>query len=144
MYDQEGKLSFADVTVDEGTATVQLRAIFPNPTNELLPGLFVKAVINQAVRENAVLIPQRALARGADGRSTVWIVDDQGVVHPRSVTTERALGNAWLIADGLKGGETIIVAGVQKVKPDQKVRTVEQPIDLKLDFSDAESSSNSF
>lgn len=141
LYDHDGVLSFADVSVDEGTATVQLRAIFPNPDNQLLPGLFVRAVARQAVREHAILVPQRSLTRGADGRATVWVVDDQGVVNPRPVVTERAIGNAWLLASGLDGGERVVVAGLQKIRPGATVKATEQDLKIQLDLADGETAS---
>tara|TARA_B100001123_G_scaffold170751_1_gene196540 strand:+ start:831 stop:2048 length:1218 start_codon:yes stop_codon:yes gene_type:complete len=132
-YELQGELKFSDVTVDESTATVQLRAVFPNPNNELLPGLFVKAVIDQAVRNDAILVPQRAVGRGPNGQALVWVLGEDNTVSPKTVTTEQAMGNAWLIADGLDGGESIVIEGLQKVSPGAKVDPA--PSDFEIDLT---------
>ena len=132
-YELQGELKFSDVTVDESTATVQLRAVFPNPNNELLPGLFVKAVIDQAVRNDAILVPQRAVGRGPNGQALVWVLGEDNTVSPKTITTEQAMGNAWLLADGLDGGERIVMEGLQKVSPGAKVDPA--PSDFKIDLT---------
>ncbi|KAA0677413.1 efflux RND transporter periplasmic adaptor subunit [Roseomonas genomospecies 6] len=123
-YPQRGDLQFSDVTVDPGTSSVQLRAVFPNPDLNLLPGLFVRARVEQGVAENALAVPQEAVQRGPDGSARVWVVGDDNKVNPRTIKTERAIDNAWLVSDGLKPGERIVVEGLQKVKPGAEVKPV--------------------
>lgn len=134
-YGQKGELKFSDVTVDRGTATVQLRALFPNADGEILPGLFVKARIEQGVRADAILIPQRAVGRGIDGTAIVWVVNDDDTVSPRPIETERAMGNAWLVSSGLKGDERIVIEGLQKISPGVKVKPVLKKVKIILDLS---------
>lgn len=121
-YPTKGELLFSDVTVEPDTATVQLRAIVPNPDSALLPGMFVRARVEQGVRENAILVPQQAVVRTPDGSPQVWLLDAEDRVSPHRVVTERAVGNAWLIESGLKPGDRIVAEGVQKVGPGVKVR----------------------
>ena len=123
-YPQRGDLQFSDVTVDPGTSSVQLRAVFPNPDLNLLPGLFVRARVEQGVAENALAVPQEAVQRGPDGSARVWVVGDDNKVNPRTIKTERVINNAWLVSDGLKPGERIVVEGLQKVKPGAEVKPV--------------------
>lgn len=123
-YPAKGELQFSDVTVDAGTSSVQLRAVFPNPNKELLPGLFVRARVEQGVAENAITVPQAAVARGPDGSARVWVVGADNKVNPRTIKTERAVGNVWLVSDGLAAGERVVVEGLQKVKPGAEVKPV--------------------
>ncbi len=99
----------------------------------MLPGLFVKAVIDQAVRNEAILVPQRAVGRGPNGQALVWVLGEDNTVSPKTVTTEQAMGNAWLIADGLDGGESIVIEGLQKVSPGAKVDPA--PSDFEIDLT---------
>lgn len=128
-YPEIGHLQFSDVTVDQATGSVQLRALFPNSNNLLLPGLFVRATITQGVEKNAVLVPQQALIRQPDGRTVVWVVSPaEGgglVANMQPVTVVRAVGNRWLLAPngGLSGGEQVVVQGLQKLmRPGTPVR----------------------
>lgn len=123
-YPAKGELQFSDVTVDAGTSSVQLRAVFPNPNKNLLPGLFVRARVEQGVAENAITVPQAAVARGPDGSARVWVVGADNKVNPRTIKTERAVGNVWLVSDGLAAGERVVVEGLQKVKPGAEVKPV--------------------
>ena len=123
-YPAKGELQFSDVTVDAGTSSVQLRAVFPNPNKDLLPGLFVRARVEQGVAENAITVPQAAVARGPDGSARVWVVGADNKVNPRTIKTERAVGNVWLVSDGLAVGERVVVEGLQKVKPGAEVKPV--------------------
>ncbi|BAI76355.1 efflux transporter (plasmid) [Azospirillum sp. B510] len=123
-YPQKGELQFSDVTVDSGTSSVQLRAVFPNPTKELLPGLFVRARVEQGVAENAITVPQAAVARGPDGSARVWVVGADNKVAPRPIKAERPVGNVWLVSDGLAAGERVVVEGLQKVRPGAEVKPV--------------------
>jgi membrane fusion protein (multidrug efflux system) len=116
-YAQPGKLTFADVTVDPATGSYLLRVVVPNPKDLLLPGMYVRAVVGSGVRENAILVPQQAVARDPKGNTTVMVLGPDGVVQPRPVKVSRAVGAAWLVDDGLKAGEQVIVEGLQKVRP---------------------------
>ena len=126
-YTGKGKILFSDVTVDEGTGMVQLRILFPNPDNELLPGLFVRARIEQSRQENAITLPQQCLVRNADGSTIVWIVDETGTVNTRPITVSQVIGDKWLVTSGLKVGDRVVVAGLQKIRPMARVTIVEMP-----------------
>ncbi|QAR32618.1 efflux RND transporter periplasmic adaptor subunit [Geovibrio thiophilus] len=125
-YGHKGVMQFSDVTVDETTGMVQLRVLFPNPERELLPGLFVKASVGQAKDDAAILIPQQAAVRNADGSVIVWAVDAENTVNPRPVQVSDALGNKWLVSSGLQSGDRVVVEGLQKIAPGAKVNPVEQ------------------
>src|SRR3546814_426484 len=103
-----GSLKFSEITVDQGTSSVTLRAEFPNPDGRLLPGMFVKAKLSEGVRNNAVLVPQQAVQRDPKGQASVWVVNDQSMAERRSVTTERTVGNQWLVSAGLQDGERVV------------------------------------
>ncbi len=122
-YPHAGKLLFSDVSVDESTGAVTLRAEFPNPDRLLLPGLFVRARLEQAVSEDAIMVPQQAVQRDPTGAS-VLLVGDDGKVKAQPVKTGAAQGSAWIISEGLKPGDRIIVEGFQKVKPGAGVKPV--------------------
>ncbi|WP_316978194.1 efflux RND transporter periplasmic adaptor subunit [Shumkonia mesophila] len=124
IYQRTGTLKFSDVTVDQGTGTVQLRAVFPNQDGVLLPGLFVKARIEQGVRQDAIVVPQRAVSRSTDGKPLVWVVGADDTVSPRPVEIERILENDWLISAGLEDGERVVVEGFQKIRPGSHVTAV--------------------
>ncbi len=121
-YTEKGKFQFRDVTVDPTTGSVTLRAIFPNPDGVLLPGMFVRASIVEGIRERAILIPQQSVSRDPKGSPFVLIVDARGKVERRSLTLDRALGNQWLVAEGLQEGERVIVEGLQKARPGSSVK----------------------
>jgi membrane fusion protein (multidrug efflux system) len=120
-YALKGKLQFTDVTVDPTTGAVQLRALFPNPSNVLLPGLYVRATINEGVDSHGMLVPQLAVGRDPKGEPTVLVVDDQNMARLRSIKTGRAIGGDWQVTDGLKAGDKVIVQGLQSIRPDTKV-----------------------
>ncbi|MFL9924578.1 efflux RND transporter periplasmic adaptor subunit [Herbaspirillum lusitanum] len=122
-YPQSGKLLFSDVTVDATTGSVTLRAEFPNPNRTLLPGMYVRAKLEQAVDEQAIVVPQQAVARDLNG-SSVLVVGEGDKVAARPVKTGSAQGNSWIITDGLKAGDRVIVEGVQKTKPGATVKPV--------------------
>ncbi|WUR12034.1 efflux RND transporter periplasmic adaptor subunit [[Empedobacter] haloabium] len=115
-YGQPGKLLFSDVSVDETTGSVSMRAEFPNPKRTLLPGMYVRARLEQGVNEAAITVPQQAVVRGAEG-SSVMVVGGDNKVLARPVKAEASSGDKWIVSDGLKGGERIIVEGFQKAKP---------------------------
>jgi len=121
---QPGELQFSDVTVDQTTGSVTLRAIFPNSTHDLLPGLFVRARIDQGTFDHAIVVPQQAVTRNSDGATTVWVVGADSKVALRQVKTSRVLGNQWMLSEGLQPGEQIVVEGLQKIRAGATVKTV--------------------
>ena len=121
MCPHEGRLQFTDVSVDESTGMVSLRALFPNPEHILLPGMYVRAVIAEGVDENALLVPQRALRRDPKGQASVLLVDG-GKVDVRLVDVGRTVGDSWQVLSGLKPGDRVIVEGGQNVRPGMSVK----------------------
>ena len=124
LYAFEGKLQFRDVTVDPTTGSVILRIVFANPQNLLLPGMFVRAVINEGVNEQAILVPQQVVFRDRKGNPLALIVTAENRVQLRKLTIDRALGNQWLVTSGLAPGDRVIVEGRQRVRPGAEVRVV--------------------
>nr|WP_275531540.1 efflux RND transporter periplasmic adaptor subunit [Duganella phyllosphaerae] len=116
-YAEAGKLQFSDVSVDQGTGNVTLRAIFPNPKQNLLPGMFVRAVIESGVDEKAITVPQQGVTRNQKGEATALVLNKEGKVEQRVLTTAGTYGSKWLVKSGLADGDQVIVEGVQKVKP---------------------------
>jgi membrane fusion protein (multidrug efflux system) len=123
-YPLEGVLQFRDVSVDPTTGSVILRAVFPNPQGILLPGMFVRGVVEEGVNERAILVPQQAVARDPAGNPLVLLVGPDHKVEQRALTLDRALGSQWLVATGLTPGDRVIVEGVQKVRPSAAVSEV--------------------
>jgi len=115
-YGETGLLAFSEVSVDPGTGSVTLRAVFPNPRGELLPGMYVRAKLDQGVNSDAILVPHAALGRDPRGNATVMVVNEQNTVEVRSVRAERSLGDQWVISEGLSAGERVIVEGLQRVR----------------------------
>lgn len=122
-YKQEGVLKFSEVTVDETAASIAIRALFPNEEGTLLPGMFVRAVMDFGTTD-ALLVPQRATTVTPDGRMKVWVVDDENKVHQRFITATRAHENSWVATDGLSAGERVIVEGYQKTADGAQVNPV--------------------
>ena len=120
-YPVEGRIAFSDASVNPDTGTVTIRAVFPNPNHLLLPGMFANAQIVQGVIPNAMLVPQIAVTRTPTGQAMAMIVNDKGVVEPRQITTVGIQGQDWIVTEGLKTGEKVIVDGIAKVKAEQKV-----------------------
>jgi membrane fusion protein (multidrug efflux system) len=123
-YPLPGTLQFTDVTVDQTTGAVTLRAVFPNPNGVLLPGMYVRAVLNQGVATQAILVPQQAVTRNQQGNPTVMVVDPSGKAQMRVLKTDRVVGDKWLVSSGLKAGDKVIVEGLLKVRPDMPVKAV--------------------
>jgi membrane fusion protein (multidrug efflux system) len=123
-YPSTGALQFQDVTVDPTTASVILRAVFPNPKNVLLPGMFVRAVIQEGIKERAILIPQQGVSRDPKGNPLALVVDAGEKVSQRMLTLDRAVGDKWLVTAGLASGDRVIVEGMQKVRPGASVKAV--------------------
>jgi multidrug efflux system membrane fusion protein len=116
-YPLKGTLQFSDVTVDESTGSITLRALFPNPQHMLLPGMFVRARIDEGTQPDAILIPQQGVTRTPRGDATVLVVNDKNQVESRTVVAPQAIGDRWLITEGLKNGDRVIISGLQKVRP---------------------------
>jgi membrane fusion protein (multidrug efflux system) len=123
-YAQEGTLKFAEVTVDQSTGSVVLRAEFPNPKRVLLPGLFVRAVIDEGIQPDAVLAPQRAVTHNEKGQPTAFVVGPDGKAELRTLQTSRAVGSSWVVTKGLSPGDKLIVDGLINVQPDKPVKAV--------------------
>lgn len=121
VYGEKGKLLFSSASVDSTTGQVTLRAEFPNSRGDLLPGMYVRVKVEQAVRQNAISIPQRAVLRSADGKAQVYVVDADNTAKIREVELGNAIGQEWVVENGLKAGEKVVVDGVQKLQPDTKV-----------------------
>jgi membrane fusion protein (multidrug efflux system) len=124
VYPLEGKLAFSEATVDAGTGSITLRAVFPNPKRDLLPGMYVRAVIEQGVRENSIVVPQQGVTHDPQGNAVGMVVNAEGKVEPRPLKTERAIGNKWLVTSGLQAGDKLIVEGLQKARPGSPVTAV--------------------
>jgi len=123
-YPMEGKLQFRDVTVDPTTGSYTLRIVVPNPENLLLPGMFVRAVVQEGVAEQAILAPQQGVSRTPKGDPIALVVDESGTVQQRMLTLNRAIGDKWLISSGLSAGERVIVEGMLNVRPGVVVKAV--------------------
>jgi membrane fusion protein (multidrug efflux system) len=124
-YAQAGALQFSGITVDPGTGTVTVRALFPNPKHVLLPGMFVRARIEEGVNDNALLVPIPAVGHDPQGRPTVLVVGADNKVAQHIIQTQNTLGNNWIVTGGLKAGERVIVSGIQKAPPGTLVKAVE-------------------
>jgi membrane fusion protein (multidrug efflux system) len=114
-YEQTGMLQFAEVAVDSGTGSVTLRAVFPNPRHILLPGMFVHEQLEEGVNEQGLLVPQRAVTHNSRGDATTMVVGADDTVSSRVIKTERAIGDQWLVSDGVAAGDRVIVVGLQRL-----------------------------
>ncbi len=119
-YKHEGVVKFSDVTVNETTGSVRLRAMFPNPDHDLLPGMFVRGLVKQGTLAQAIAVPQKATMRRPDGSAFVYVVED-GKAVAKSVTIEQSQGNNWIVTEGLKDGAELIVDGLQRIGPGSDV-----------------------
>lgn len=124
-YAHDGKLQFSDVTVDTGTGSFAIKALVPNPEGTLLPGMFVRAMLNEGTRPEAILAPQAGVTRDPRGGATALVVGAGNKVEQRTVTLSREIGNHWLIEAGLKAGDRLIIEGLQKAKPGAEVQPSE-------------------
>jgi len=120
-----GKLKFSDVTINQGTGTVLLRVLFPNPNYELLPGMFVHARLEQWKDEQVILVPQKSVSRNVDGTVSVWVVGKDGKANQRPIGVSEIIGDKWMVTSGLKAGEKVVYEGIMKIQPGMKVKTVE-------------------
>lgn len=124
-YPYEGTLQFQEIAVDESTGSVTLRATFPNPDGILLPGMYVRALMDEAVNEKALLVPQQGIQRDPKGNATAFVVTSENKVETRIVKTERAIGDMWLVSSGLSVGDKVIVEGSSKVRTGSSVKAVD-------------------
>jgi membrane fusion protein (multidrug efflux system) len=124
-YPQAGTFQFSDITVDQGTGSVTVRAIFPNADGELLPGMFVRARIHEGSNDQALVVPQVGITHNQKGEPTALVVGPDNKVESRTLTTVRTVGNQWQVSSGLKAGERVIVQGTMKVQPGMTVKPVE-------------------
>lgn len=132
-YPLSGKLEFHEVNVDQGTGTVVVRALFPNPKRLLLPGMYVHAEIDEGVNRNGILVPQQAVSRNPRGDGVVMVVGEDDKAQPRIIETGPAVGDEWVVTSGLKTGERVIVDGLQNVRPGMTV----QPVVANSNLADA-------
>ncbi len=123
-YPLPGTLKFSEVTVDQSTGSITLRAVFPNPKQTLLPGMFVRAVVEEGVNPQAILVPQRGVTRNQKGEAMVMVVGAEEKVEPRIIKVARTVGDSWLVSDGLKAGDRVILDGIQKARPGTTVKAV--------------------
>src|SRR6185369_8301180 len=124
VYPLPGMLKFSEVTVDQSTGSVTLRAVFPNPKHSLLPGMFVRAILEEGVSDNSILVPQRGVTRNPKGDAMVMVVGAEEKVEPRTIKVVRTIGDNWLVSEGLKAGERVILEGLQKARPGTPVKAV--------------------
>ncbi|WP_119002144.1 multidrug efflux RND transporter periplasmic adaptor subunit AcrA [Salmonella enterica] len=130
-FPQSGTLEFSDVTVDQTTGSITLRAIFPNPDHTLLPGMFVRARLQEGTKPTALLVPQQGVTRTPRGDATVLVVGADNKVEIRQIVASQAIGDKWLVTDGLKAGDRVVVSGLQKVRPGAQVKVQEITADNK-------------
>lgn len=123
-YPEEGSLKFSDVTVDQSTGSLTLRALMPNPRQLLLPGMFVRGLVQEGVVEQAILVPQRGVTRNPAGAAMVMLVGAEDKVEPRVIKVERTIGDNWLVSEGLKAGDRVILEGTQRARPGTLVKPV--------------------
>jgi len=125
-YPHAGEVQFSEVIVDPGTGSVTLRAVFPNPDQLLLPGMFVRARVEEGVTDRALLVPQQAVTRTPRGEPMALVVNGEGVVEQRILTAGRAIGGDWMVTDGLNPGDRVVVEGVLRVRPGMRVNATER------------------
>ena len=123
-YPLEGTLQFRDVTVDPSTGSFNLRIVVPNPKHLLLPGMFVRAVVQEGIAEQAILVPQQGVTRNPKGQPVALVVDEAGTVQQRMLTLNRAIGDQWLVSAGIAAGDRVIVEGMLSVRPGAAVKAV--------------------
>lgn len=124
VYPVPGILKFSEVTVEQSTGSITMRAVFPNPKQVLLPGMFVRAILEEGVNDQAILVPQRGVTRNPKGEAMVMVVGAGDKVEQRIIKVERTMGDNWLVSEGLKPGDRVILEGLQKAKPGTRVRVV--------------------
>lgn len=123
-YRHTGTLEFSDPAVDETTGSVTLRAIFPNPEGEILPGMYVTALLDEGSQQNVLMVPQQGITHNEQGKATALILDQENVVQLREINAVKAVGNQWLVTAGLRPGDRVIVSGLQRIRPGSKARVL--------------------
>lgn len=123
-YPLEGRLEFSDVTVNQDTGAITLRAVFPNPKADLLPGMYVRAVLQEGVKEQGLLVPQQAVSRDSTGKPMAYVVSSSNKLEQRALVTDRAIGDQWLVRSGLQAGDRLVVDGQQRAAPGVTVKTM--------------------
>jgi membrane fusion protein (multidrug efflux system) len=125
-YPHAGEIQFSEVIVDQTTGSVTLRAVFPNPDSLLMPGMFVRAKVEEGVTDRALLVPQQAVLRTPRGEPIAYVVNAQDVVEQRVLRTARAIGTDWLVTEGVQDGERVIIEGTQRVRQGARVNATER------------------
>ncbi|HIC8605455.1 efflux RND transporter periplasmic adaptor subunit [Citrobacter freundii] len=123
-YRHTGTLEFSDPAVDETTGSVTLRAVFPNPECEILPGMYVTALLDEGSQQNVLMVPQQGITHNEQGKATALILDQENVVQLREINAVKAVGNQWLVTAGLRPGDRVIVSGLQRIRPGSKARVL--------------------
>ncbi|CAM7319047.1 Multidrug efflux pump subunit AcrA (membrane-fusion protein) [Citrobacter portucalensis] len=123
-YRHTGMLEFSDPAVDETTGSVTLRAVFPNPEGEILPGMYVTALLDEGSQQNVLMVPQQGITHNEQGKATALILDQENVVQLREINAVKAVGNQWLVTAGLRPGDRVIVSGLQRIRPGIKARVL--------------------
>ncbi|WP_439573922.1 efflux RND transporter periplasmic adaptor subunit [Phreatobacter sp.] len=126
-YPHPGEVQFSEVIVDQGTGSVTVRAVFPNPDQLLLPGMFVRARVEEGVTDRAILVPQRAVLRTPRGEPMAFVVNAEGVVEQRLLRASRAVGNDWLVTEGVAAGDRVVIEGLQRIRAGARVQASEHP-----------------
>ena len=124
-YKHAGKLAFSEVSIDPTTGSYALRVVVPNPESLLLPGMYVRAVIGEGVRANAVLAPQQGVAHDPKGGTSAMVVSKEGKVEVRKIKVSQTIGDKWLVEEGLAAGDKLIIEGLQKIQPGMPVQATE-------------------
>lgn len=138
VYPLAGKIKFLNNEVDQSTGTVTLRAEFPNPDGRLLPGMYVRARVQEGIVPDGKVIPQQALVRGIKGQAQVWVINEDNIAELREIKAERTIGNTWLVSGGLESGEKVVTEGLQRLARGMTVSPREADnLDIKLAFSDS-------
>ncbi|NKE44111.1 efflux RND transporter periplasmic adaptor subunit [Roseomonas frigidaquae] len=125
-YPHPGQIQFSEVIVDQGTGSVTLRAVFPNPDQLLLPGMFVRAEVEEGVTDRALMVPQQAVLRTPRGEPMAYVVNAEGVVEQRILQAGRAIGTDWMVTGGVQAGDRVVVEGVQRIRPGARVNATER------------------
>lgn len=123
-YRHTGTLEFSDPAVDETTGSVTLRAVFPNPDGEILPGMYVTALLDEGSQQDVLMVPQQGVTHNEQGKATALILDQENVVQLREINAVKAVGNQWLVTAGLRPGDRVIVSGLQRIRPGMKARVL--------------------
>jgi membrane fusion protein (multidrug efflux system) len=127
-YAHPGEVQFSEVIVDQGTGSVTVRAVFPNPDQLLLPGMFVRARVEEGVTDRAILVPQRAVLRTPRGEPMAFVVNAEGVVEQRMLRASRSVGNDWLVTEGLAAGDRVVIEGLQRIRAGARVQASERAL----------------